>query len=114
MLNAYFVLTFYYAIYCIVQHHRIVLYKYGAIEINKHLHLILTILTAFLINFDELAYNWLSRFRVTNNIRFNGKRIKLLSPGLASTSSGSLVLDKRWRHIPELRISKLRRSHRHK
>ena len=39
MLNAYFVLTFYYAIYCIVQHHRILLYKYGAIEINKHLHL---------------------------------------------------------------------------
>ena len=40
MLNAYFVLTFYYAIYCTVQHHRILLYKYGAIEINKHLHLL--------------------------------------------------------------------------
>ena len=39
MLNAYFVLTFYYAISCTVQHHRILLYKYGAIEINKHLHL---------------------------------------------------------------------------
>ena len=38
-LNAYFVLTFYYAIYCTVQHHRILLYKYGDIEINKHLHL---------------------------------------------------------------------------
>ena len=37
MLNAYFVLTFYYAIYCTVQHHRMLLYKYGAIEINKHL-----------------------------------------------------------------------------
>ena len=39
MLNAYFALTFYYAIYFIVQHHIIVLYKYCAIEINKHLHL---------------------------------------------------------------------------
>ena len=39
MLNAYFVLTLYYAIYCTVQQHRILLYKYGAIEINKHLHL---------------------------------------------------------------------------
>ena len=38
MLNAYFVLTFYYAIYCTVLHHRILLYKYRAIEINKHLH----------------------------------------------------------------------------
>ena len=39
MLKAYFILTFYYAIYCTVQHNRILLYKYGAIEINKHLHL---------------------------------------------------------------------------
>ena len=39
MLKAYFVLTFCYAIYCTVQHHGILLYKYGAIEINKHLHL---------------------------------------------------------------------------
>ena len=39
MLKAYFVLTFYNAIYCTAQHHRIVLYKYGAIEINKHLHM---------------------------------------------------------------------------
>ena len=38
MLKAYFVLTFYYAIYCTVQHHRILLSKYGAIEINKHYH----------------------------------------------------------------------------
>ena len=38
MLNAYFVLTFYYAIYYIVQHHRILLYKYDAIEINRYLH----------------------------------------------------------------------------
>ena len=42
MLNAYFVSTFYYAIYCTVQHHRILLYKYGAIEINKHLHFTFT------------------------------------------------------------------------
>ena len=35
MLNAYFVLTFCYAIYCTVQQHRILLYKYGAIEINN-------------------------------------------------------------------------------
>ena len=39
MLKAYFILTFYYVIYCTVQHHRILLYNYGAIEINKHLHL---------------------------------------------------------------------------
>ena len=25
---------------CIVQHHRILLYKYGAISIDKHLHLL--------------------------------------------------------------------------
>ena len=40
MLKAYFVLTFYCSIYCTVQHHRILLYKYDAIEINKHLHLL--------------------------------------------------------------------------
>ena len=39
MLNAYFVKIFYYVIYCTIQHHRILLYKYGVIEINKHLHL---------------------------------------------------------------------------
>ena len=37
--SLFYFFTFYYAIYCTVQHHRILLYKYGAIEINKHLHL---------------------------------------------------------------------------
>ena len=36
------VFFFYYAIYCTVQHHRVLLYKYGAIEINKHLHVNIT------------------------------------------------------------------------
>ena len=51
MLKAYFVLTFYYAIYCTVQHHRILLYIYGAIEINKHLHLTIWNQRSALISF---------------------------------------------------------------